>query len=440
MPLLILAAGIAVLFILIIGFRINSFLSLILVSLALGRAEGLPFAKVMQSIEAGVGSTLGHLAVVVTFGAILGTWMVESGGAQRIASVLIGAVGRKYLRWAVCLSGFIVGIALFYEVGFVLLIPLVFTIAIGAGISVLEVGVPMAAALSVTHCFLPPHPGPTAIAVIYGANIGRTLLYGILIGIPAAIVAGPLFLPVMKNIRPSAPKGITASKVFKEEEMPGFLPSLLTALMPVILMAAASVASLTLPAESEVRQALEFIGNADMALLIAVVVAFYTFGIARGISTPVLMDGVHKAVGTVAMIMLTIGGGGALKQVLVDAGVGKYIQEMMAHSAVSPYILAWLTACLLRVAVGSATVAALTTGGMMVPLIASTGVSPELMVLATGAGSVFAGPPNDPGFWMFKEFFNLSVKETVKSWCVLETAISLVGIGGVMALAALGLH
>lgn len=437
MPLVILGIGIVVLFILIVRLRINSFLSLFFVSLVIGSAEGLPLTKVLQSIEAGVGGTLGHLAVVVTLGAILGKWMVESGGAQRIASVLIAMVGRQYLRWAVCLSGFIIGIALFYEVGFVLLIPLVFTIAIGAGISVLEVGIPMAAALSVTHCFLPPHPGPTAIAVIYGANIGRTLLYGIVIGIPATIVAGPLFYRFMKNIRPEPSANLATTKIFTDAEMPPFFISVLTALTPVVLMAVASIASLAMPAGSTIRNVLEFIGNPDMALFIAVCVAFYTFGVARGIPTPELMNHVQSAAASVAMILLVIAGGGALKQVLIDSGVGKYIQGMMVGSAISPYVLAWLTASLLRIAVGSATVSALTTGGMMLPLISSTGVSPELMVLATGAGSVIAGPPNDPGFWMFKEFFNLSVKETVKTWSVLETVISFIGIGGVLALDAL---
>ncbi|UIN21198.1 gluconate:H+ symporter [Herbaspirillum frisingense] len=440
MPLAILGVGIAVLFVLIVGFRINSFLSLILVSLFIGRAEGLQFPQVLQSIETGMGGTLGHLAVVVTFGAVLGTWMVNCGGAQRIASVLINAVGRKYLRWAICLSGFIVGIALFYEVGFVLLIPLVFTIAIGAGISVLEVGIPMVAALSVTHCFLPPHPGPTAIAVIYGADVGRTLLYGIAIGIPATIVGGPLIYRFMKNLPSSPPKGLAANKVFSEEEMPSFATSILTALTPVILMAAASVANLTLPAGSTLRAVLAFTGHADMALIIAVAVAFFTFGIGRRIPVLELMDGVNKAAASIAMILLVIGGGGALKQVLIDSGVGHYIQMLMAGSTVSPYLLAWLTASLLRIAVGSATVSALTTGGMMLPLIQSTGVSPELMVLATGAGSVIAGPPNDPGFWMFKEFFGLSVKDTVKSWSVVETVVSFMGIGGVLALAAFGVR
>jgi len=433
-PLMILAAGIAVLFVLIVGFRINSFISLILVSLAVGWAEGLPLAHVLFSIEAGVGGTLGHLAIVVFFGAILGTWMVDSGGAQRIASVLIGRVGRKHLRWAVCLTGFIVGIALFYEVGFVLLIPLVFTIALGARISLLEVGIPMAAALSVTHCFLPPHPGPTAITIIYGADLGLTLLYGFMLAIPATIIGGPLFYNLVKAIKTEVPHGMVTAKTFSDGEMPGFWTSLLTALTPVILMAAAALAGFTLAKDSALRIFLEFVGNADMALIIAVVVAFFTFGIRRGIAIDTLMAGTHKAAGTVAMILLVIGGGGAFKQVLIDSGVGTYIESLMAGSSISPLVLAWMTASLLRIAVGSATIAALTTGGMMLPLISATGVNPELMVLATGAGSVIGGPPNEPGFWMFKEFFNLSVKDTLKTWSVLETLISFVGIGGVLAL------
>ncbi|OXI43825.1 gluconate:H+ symporter [Burkholderia aenigmatica] len=440
MPLVILAAGIVALFVLVVKFRINSFISLILVSLVVGRAEGLPFSKVLQSIEAGVGSTLGHLAIIITFGAILGTWMVESGGAQRIASALIAKVGRRNLRWAISGAGFIVGIALFFEVGFVLLIPLVFTLAVGAGVSLLEVGVPMAAALSVTHCFLPPHPGPTAIAILYHADIGRTLLYGLILAVPTSIIAGPLFYNTLGKLRPQVPDGLHVEHKFAESEMPSFTTSILTALTPVILMALSSIGAFLLPAGSIARSTLDFVGSPDMALLFAVGIAFFTFGRNRGISTQKLMKGVERAVVTIGMILLVIGGGGAFKQVLVDSGVGKYIVTLLSGSTLSPLVLAWLTACLLRVAVGSATVAALTTGGMMFPLIQSTGVSPELMVLATGAGSVFGGPPNDPGFWMFKEFFNLSVKETVRSWSVLETLISVLGICGVLALSALGVR
>jgi len=432
MPLVILALGIVVLFILIIGVKLNSFLSLILVSLGVGLAEGLPLLKVVDSIESGVGGTLGHLALVISFGSMLGKLMVDSGGAQRIAMHLIDRFGRKYVKWAVCLTGFIVGIALFYEVGFVLLIPLVFTIALSAGVPLLEVGVPMAAALSVTHCFLPPHPGPTAIAVIFNADIGLTLIYGFLIAIPTIIVAGPFFYETMKDLNPAVPQGLHSHQTFKEEDMPSFASSLFTTLIPVFLMAAASLTKLTLPKESYITQFFAFVGNADMALLIAVLVAFYTFGIKRGKTMADMMESVQQSAMTIAMILLVVGGGGAFKQVLIDSGVGKFIASLMAGSQLSPLVLAWMIAAVLRLAVGSATVAALTTGGMVLPLIAATGVSPELMVLATGAGSVMAGPPNDPGFWMFKEFFNLSVKETIRSWCVMETAISFMGLAGVL--------
>lgn len=434
MPLVILALGIILLFILIIGAKLNSFLSLIIVCLGVGLAEGLPLMKVMSSIEAGVGGTLGHLALVISLGAMLGKLMADSGGAQRIATTLIDRFGRKNVKWAVCLTGFIVGIALFYEVGFVLLIPLVFTIAVAADVPLLEVGVPMAAALSVTHGFLPPHPGPTAIAVILNADIGLTLIYGIIIAIPTVLVAGPLFYYTMRDLNPKVPEGLYNPKIFKEEEMPGFGVSIFTALIPVFLMAAASIVKLTLPKDSPVTIFLTFIGDPDMALLIAVFIALFTFGINRGKKMPEIMDTVQQSVMTIAMILLIVGGGGAFKQVLIDSGVGNYIVGLMAGSQLSPLILAWLIASVVRVAVGSATVAALTTGGIMAPLIAATGASPELMVLAIGAGSLNAGPPNDPGFWMFKEFFNLSVKETVRSWCVMEIGIAVMGLIGVLAI------
>lgn len=435
MPLIILAIGICVLFLLIIKVKLNSFLSLILVCLGVGLAEGLPLAKVVDSIEAGVGGTLGHLALVISLGAMLGKLMADSGGAQRIATTLIDKFGRKNVKWAVCLTGFIVGIALFYEVGFVLLIPLVFTIAVAADVPLLEVGIPMAAALSVTHGFLPPHPGPTAIAVILNADIGLTLVYGILIAVPTVLVAGPFFYStMMKNLHPKVPEGLYNPKTFSEEEMPSFGVSLFTALIPVFLMAASSIAKLALPKDSSLNILVNFVGNPDMALLIAVFIALFTFGINRGKKMKEIMDTVQQAVTTIAMILLVVGGGGAFKQILIDSGVGKYIVFLMAGSQLSPLVLAWLIATVLRIAVGSATVAALTTGGIVLPLIAATGVSPELMVLAIGAGSLNAGPPNDPGFWMFKEFFNLSVKETIRSWCVMEIAISVMGLIGVLAL------
>lgn len=436
MPLIILAVGILVLFFLIVRVKLNSFLSLLLVAGFVGYAEGLPIGQIIPTIEKGLGGTLGGLAIVVSFGAMLGKLMAESGGAQRIATTLIEVFGRKKVKWAVCLTGFIVGIALFYEIGFVLLIPLVFTIAASAEIPLLEVGIPMAAALSVTHGFLPPHPGPTAISVIYNADIGLTLIYGAIIAVPTAIVAGPIFCNTAKDIRPDIPEGLHNPKVFKDEEMPGFGISVFTALVPVVLMAASAIAKLTLDKGSAVFQLLTFLGTPDMALTIAVAIAIYTFGLSRGKTIPEIMKVVEGAVLTIAMILLVVGGGGALKQILIDSGVGKYIGELAAGADLSPLVMAWMVAALIRIACGSATVAALTAGGIAAPIVAVTGVSPELMVLATGAGSLILSPPNDPGFWLFKEFFGLTVKQTVRTWCALETIISVMGLIGVLVIEA----
>lgn len=359
-----------------------------------------------------------------------------TGGAQRIATTLINVFGRRNVKWAVSLTGFIVGIALFYEIGFVLLIPLVFTIAAEAKIPLLEVGIPMAAALSVTHGFLPPHPGPTAIAVIYNADIGMTLIYGAVIAVPTAIVAGPLFYNFTKDINPTIPEGLYNPKIFTDEEMPSFGVSVFTALVPVVLMAVSAIAKLVLDQASTAAVVLEFLGQPDMALTISVAIALYTFGLARGKKMDEIMITVKDAILAIAMILLIVGAGGALKQILIDSGVGTYIGTLVADAGLAPLVLAWLVAAVIRTACGSATVAALTAGGIAAPICAATGANPELMVLATGAGSLIFSPPNDPGFWLFKEFFGLTVKETMCTWCALETIIAVMGLIGVLVLNA----
>jgi len=434
MPLIILAVGILLLFFLIVRVKLNSFISLLIVAGLVGYAEGLPVTQIIPVIQKGLGGTLGGLAIVVSFGAILGKLMAESGGAQRIAMTLINMFGKEKVKWAVCLTGFIVGIALFYEIGFVLLIPLVFTIAASAQIRLLEVGIPMAAALSVTHGFLPPHPGPTAISVIYNADIGLTLVYGALLAAPIAIIAGPIFYNFVKDLNPAIPEGLYNPKVFTDEEMPSFGVSVFTALVPVVLMAGSAIAKMTLPAGSHALAIMTFLGSPDMALTISIFIAFYAFGISRGKSIQEIMKISESAILAIAMILLIVGGGGALKQILIDSGVGRYIGDLLMGSDLSPLVLAWSIAAVIRIACGSATVAALTAGGIAAPVVALTGVSPELMVLATGAGSLIISPPNDPGFWLFKEFFGLTVKETVRTWCAMETIISVLGLAGVLIL------
>ncbi len=437
MPLIILAVGILFLFFLIVKVKLNNFLSLLLVAGLVGFAEGLPINSIIPTILKGLGGTLGGLTIILCFGAILGKLMAESGGAQRISETLIHVFGRNNVKWGVCLTGFVVGIALFYEIGFVLLIPLVFTIAGSAKVPLLEVGIPMVAALSVTHGFLPPHPGPTAISVIYNADIGLTLVYGLLLAIPTVIVAGPLFYNTAKDLNPKIPEGLYNPKVMTDEEMPSFGISLFTALVPVVLMAAAAFAKLAMVKDTLVYNVLVFLGNPDMAMIIAVSVAIYTFGIGRGKSMADVMEEVKEGILAVALILLVVGAGGALKQILIDSGVGNYIALLVEDSNVSPLVLAWLIAAVIRTACGSATVAALTAGGIVAPIVSLSSVSPELMVLATGAGSLIFSPPNDPGFWLFKEFFGLTIKETVRTWCALETIISVMGLVGVLALSAI---
>ncbi|WP_312179072.1 gluconate:H+ symporter [Pantoea sp. CTOTU46764] len=437
MPITIIVLGVILLLVLMIVFKVNGFIALVFVSAVVGIAEGMTPLNVMASIQKGIGSTLGGLAMILGFGAMLGRLVSDTGAAQRVATTLIAAFGKERLQWALVVTGLIVGLAMFYEVGFVLLLPLVFTIVAAAGLPLLYVGVPMVAALSVTHCFLPPHPGPTAIATIFGANLGTTLLYGMIITIPTVIIAGPVFSKFLKSFEKSPPEGLYNPKIFTEEEMPGFGISIFATVIPVVLMAIAAVFELTTPKENALRQFFEFIGNPAVALFIAVVIAVLTLGLRNGRKMEEVMDMCGESIAAIAMIIFIIAGGGAFKQVLVDSGVGNYIADMMKGSSLSPLLMCWTVAAMLRVALGSATVAAITTAGIVTPIIAATHADPALMVLAVGSGSVIASHVNDPGFWLFKGYFNLSVVETLKTWTVMETLISILGLAGVLALNAI---
>ncbi|KNC15335.1 gluconate transporter [Pantoea sp. BIGb0393] len=436
MPLLYVAIGVALLLLLMIRFKLNGFIALILVALAVGVMQGMPVNKVIISIKTGVGGTLGSLALIMGFGAMLGKLLADCGGAQRIATTLIAKFGEKHIQWALVLTGFTVGFALFYEVGFVLMLPLVFSIAASARVPLLYVGVPMAAALSVTHGFLPPHPGPTAIATLFNADMGKTLLYGTLLGIPTVILAGPVYARFLKSIDKPIPEGLWNPKTFTEAEMPGFGVSVWTALVPVVLMALRAVAEMLLPKGHVLLPYAEFFGDPIMATLIAVLIAIFTFGLNRGRSMDEVMGTITDSIKIIAMMLLIIGGGGAFKQVLVDSGVDKYIANMMHETNLSPIFMAWSIAAVLRIALGSATVAAITAGGIVAPLIVTSGASPELMVIAVGSGSVIFSHVNDPGFWLFKEYFNLTIGETFRSWSALETIISVCGLVGCLLLAS----
>ncbi|MBU2659380.1 gluconate permease GntP [Bacillus cabrialesii] len=444
MPLIIVALGILALLLLIMGLKLNTFISLLVVSFGVALALGMPFDKVVSSIEEGIGGTLGHIALIFGLGAMLGKLIADSGGAQRIAMTLVNKFGEKNIQWAVVIASFIIGIALFFEVGLVLLIPIVFAISRELKISILYLGIPMVAALSVTHGFLPPHPGPTAIAGEYGANIGEVLLYGFIVAVPTVLIAGPLFTKFTKKIVPAsfAKNGDITSlgtqKTFKLEETPGFGISVFTAMLPIIIMSVATIIDLLQEtigfADNGVLAFIRLIGNASTAMIISLLVAVYTMGIKRSIPVKTVMDSCSTAISQIGMMLLIIGGGGAFKQVLINGGVGDYVADLFKGTALSPIILAWLIAAILRISLGSATVAALSTTGLVIPLLGHSDVNLALVVLATGAGSVIASHVNDAGFWMFKEYFGLSMKETFATWTLLETIISVAGLGFILLL------
>jgi Gnt-I system high-affinity gluconate transporter len=434
MPLLIVILGILLLFVLIAKFKLNAFIAFIIVCVFVGVFQGMELDLIVEAIQIGMGNTLGFLVMILGLGAMLGKLVSDSGAAQRITSGLVASFGIKHIQWAVVVAGFIVGIPMFYSVGFVILIPLVFTIAAATGLPLIYVGLPMLASLSVTHGFLPPHPAPTAIAGMFNADVGKTLLYGIIIAIPTIIVAGPLFTRTIKNIKATPLKEFYNPIVLKDDEMPGMGISLFTTLLPILLILCSTLFTLFISGESMFKQLVVFIGNPVIAMLISVLVALYTLGISRGKKMPELMNSVSNSVSSITMILLIIAGAGALKQILVASGVSDYIGALLNDSSISPLILAWLIATVIRVCIGSATVAGLTAAGIALPLVQNSGVSPELMVLAIGSGSLMLSHVNDGGFWMFKEYFNLTVKETLSTWTIMETTVGIMGLIGVLIL------
>ena len=434
MPLFIVILGILILFLLIAWWKLNPFIAFILVSLFVGITQGMALVTVVNSIQQGIGNTLGFLVIILGLGAMLGKLVAESGAAQRITSKLISKFGIRNIQWAVVLTGFIVGIPMFYTVGFVILVPLVFTVAAATGLPLLYVGMPMLASLSVTHGYLPPHPAPTAISSMFGADLGRTLVYGIIVAVPAIILGGPIFSRTLKNIHATPLKEFVNPTPVPEDEMPGTFISILTALMPVILISLATLAELFLPGDLWGISLVLFLGNPVIAMLVSVLFAIFSLGLFRGKKMKELMDSVGNSIAGITMVLLIIAGAGALKQVLTDSGVSEFIADLLKNSSVSPLLLAWLIATVIRVCVGSATVAGLTAAGIVLPMIETTGVSPELMVLAIGSGSLMLSHVNDSGFWLFKEYFNLSVRDTLRSWTLMETTVGVTGLVGVLIL------
>ncbi|MHA6822975.1 GntT/GntP/DsdX family permease [Ralstonia pseudosolanacearum] len=439
---LLLAAALAVvaLIYLIAVRKLNPFVTLIVVSLVLGVAVGMPMGNIVKAFETGVGNTLGHIALVVGLGTMLGKMMAESGGAERIARTLIQAFGEKNAHWAMMVVAFIIGLPVFFEVGFVLLIPIAFNVAKRTGTPILMVGLPMVAGLSVVHGLIPPHPAALLAVTAYQADIGKTILYALIVGLPTAILAGPLFaMLISRHVKPDPDNPLEKQFVEADSrrELPPFGITLFTILLPVVLMLLGSWADLLAAPKSLANDLLKLAGNSVMALLIAALVSFYTFGRARGFSREAILKFTNACLAPIATITLVVGAGGGFGQILRDSGVSKAIVAVAMGASLSPLLLGWVVAVMIRIATGSATVAMTTACGIVAPIAAASGtaVRPELMVLATGAGSLILSHVNDGGFWLVKEYFNLTVPQTFQTWTVLETIISIVALLLTLALA-----
>jgi Gnt-I system high-affinity gluconate transporter len=433
MTALILLLGILSLVLLITWGKINAFLAFLVVSLVTGLLLGIPFRSVTASVYKGIGDTLGPLSIVIVLGAMLGKLVAESGAAQKIATVMMNIFGEKYIQWALMVTGFIIGIPLFYNVGFVLMVPLIFSVAYKYKLPALYIGAPMLASLSVTHGFLPPHPAPAALVGQFHADMGKTLLYGLVIAIPAVIIAGPLFSRTLKGIVSSPLEGLVA-KNRPDDQLPGTANSFLSSLLPVIMLMIATLLPLLMHQTGSGNAVLAFLGDPGIILLLSISIATYTLGIRTGMPIQAIMDSYGEAVKDIAMILLIIAGAGALKEVLLDSGVSGQIAATLQKWPVHPLILGWLIAAIIRICLGSATVAGLTTAGIILPLMTHAHVNPNLMVLSVGAGSLMFSHVNDGGFWLCKEYFNLSIKDTLRSWSVMETLVAFTGLGGVLLL------
>lgn len=433
MTLLFVLLPIALLVVLIVWAKLHPFLSFLIASITAGLLLGLPADQVASSIQKGMGALLGDLVIVIVTGAMLGKLVAESGAAQRIAGFLMSLFGTKYITWAMALTGLIVGIPLFYNVGFVLLVPLAFTLSYQFRLPAVYVGMPLLAALSVTHGFLPPHPSPAALVAQFGANMGLTLLYGVIVAIPTIVIAGPLLAPLFKNIV-SQPLKTFQAEPKPEAELPGIGNSLITALLPVALLVGTTGLSLSVDPADPLSPLLGFLANPSVVMLVSLAYGTYSLGVRRKQSMPQLMGTYTEATKDISMILLIVAGAGALKQIFTDTGVSVSLAAGLQTWDLHPLLLAWLITAFIRVCVGSATVAGLTTAGILAPMLPSLNVDPNLLVLSIGAGSLVFSHFNDGGFWMFKEYFNVSIKDTLRSWSLMETLVAVIGLVGVLLL------
>ncbi|GHJ26251.1 MULTISPECIES: gluconate:H+ symporter [Streptomyces] len=435
MPLVVVGISVVILLFLMTKLKLNGFIALLLVAVGVALVRGVGMEKIPDVLGEGVGGQIGDTLLVVGLGAMVGRVMGDAGAAQRIATTLIDTFGLRWVQVAMVVTAMLIGVTMFYEVAFVIIVPVAFTIVRVTRKNLLWVGLPMSIALSTMHSFLPPHPGPTAVAATFHASVGLTLFYGLFIAVPAGALIALVWprLPFVRRMDPEIPGGLVTERTFTEEEMPGLGWSLSVALVPVVLIAGAAVTDMAVSGSGPALRFVTFIGSAPVALMLTLLLAVWAFGPRIGRSLAEVSASCTSAAQAMAMILLVIGAGGAFKEVLVEGGISDYIKDLMSDWPISPIVLAWLIAVILRVALGSATVAVVTAAGVVQPLLESSGVHPELMVLAVSCGSIAFSHVNDPGFWMFKEYFNLSVIDAIKARTTYTTVLAVLGLGGVLA-------
>ncbi|MDR6943851.1 gluconate:H+ symporter [Mucilaginibacter pocheonensis] len=434
MTILVLIFCILLLIALITWAKVNAFLAFLIVALLAGCFFGMPFTTVIASVNKGLGDTLGSVAIIIVLGAMLGKLVAESGAAQRIAHFMHGLFGAKYVTYAMAITGFIVGIPLYYNVGFILLVPIIFSVASSYRLPLLYVGMPMLTALSVMHGFLPPHPSPMTLISVFHADVVKTFGYGLIIAIPAIIIAGPVFSTTLKKIGPNGLQFAGSSAALPANELPGIINSILSSLLPVVLICLAHLPSVFFGQVPFIKNLASWFAEPVIAMLLTLIISTYTLGLHKGRPLAKIMDSYVCAVKDIAMVLIIIGSAGALKQIFVDSHLGDVLAGMLVNSTMHPLLFAWLATACLRLCLGSATVAGVTAAGVLFPIAHHSGVNTNLLVLAIGAGSLFGSHVNDTAFWLCKEYFGLSVKETLRSWTVMESLVSVIGLAGVLSL------
>jgi gluconate transporter len=426
--------SIALLLVLILVAKLHAFLALMLSSMALGLAAGMDPQKVLKSMQAGFGEALGFIAVVVGLGAMIGRFLEHSGGGRALADWLLDKFGRDRAAWAVLCAAFLVGLPIFFEVGFIILVPLVWSLAKESKRSLLYYGLPMTAALTITHALVPPHPAPAAAAALLGADLGRTILYGVAVAIPMAIVGGIFFGGwISKRLYIPVPAIATQNSPVESKSAvppPPVSIVVLILLLPVLFIFAATISSM---ANTPGQSVLGFFGHPFTALLVTALAAMVTFGARRGMNRDQVFKLATDSLMPVGTLLVIMGGGGAFKQVIVDSGVGPYVGQKLATSSISPLLVAYIIAASMRVAQGSATVAIVTAAGIVAPLVKSIpGYTPEMIVLALSCGGTILSHVNDAGFWLVNEYFGMTVPQTLRSWTTMKVIVSVFGFGLVM--------